>query len=160
DFVQVTQNGAQVFKRYFDPMGNVLRTDQGDGADTKTTRYLYDQLGNLLKLQTPQGFETLHTYDVFSRLIERNYPDGVNLKVTGFQNSFKSHEMTIAGEGDQKTRLIDYDPANRVTQITDNGVALQTNQYDDPTRNGVGLLTQIQSPPVQIEYHYDISNAL
>jgi YD repeat-containing protein len=96
---------------------------------TLTTSYAYDGLNNLNRQVSPDTGTTTNTYDAAGNLLTQTDAKG---QVTSYA----------------------YDALNRVTNITYQGGATHSYQYDQGV-NGLGRLTQVTEPNSTTQYAYD-----
>jgi len=123
NILTVTDAEGTIIREY-DALNRVIKYTDAKG---NTIRYVYDEVGNLVKLTYPDGKEVSYEYNAVNQLV----------KVKDWTNRITSYEYDVDGRLIKATRpngtvlTAVYDDAGRVTQYKDvdrNGKVI--NQYD------------------------------
>ena len=171
DTAQYVVTDNPPLKKYFDGSGNLVRLDQGAGAETRIVQYQYDQAGNLIRRRDSSdtladylsAADTLYVYDAFSRLSQRKNPDGTVFSIDDFQNGFKPSHFHLTGSGGENiSRQASYDARDRLLSLSDSRGVYRTFSYDlnDNNQNGLGRLVSVSEPSGQTQYFYNIAGGL
>ena len=131
-------------------------------ADSATTSYGYDNVGNLTRVTNPRGYATTTAYD------ERNRPSSINDRgqITTFTYDTAGRKKTINRPNGQVITYEVYDEMNRLKQLrvkqTPDPDAVTKYTYYAPGEGAVGLLHTMQDPRLvatnsteKYEYLYD-----
>ncbi len=71
-------DGKSINRSYIDPKGRQVAVEsEGDSwlGTQETTRFTFDDIGQMTETTNPAGMKTIYTYDFFGRVIEENHPD-------------------------------------------------------------------------------------
>ncbi len=148
-------NGVESVMTYH-PRGWLLsRTRLNPGNDSAahaTTRYRYDNNGQLLAIEFPDASELSYEYDDAQRLIAISNGIGDRLEYTLDAAGNRIHVKTRSADGTM-TRQIDYgyDELNRLIRTSASGAVLKAHHYD---RNG-NRTERINGTGVSITSYYD-----
>jgi len=129
---------VQITRLFYDAFGNVVRTVDGEGHETRSE---YDHFGNLVRFTDGRGGVTTYTYDGDDRLLTVTDPEG---HVTRHAYDAVGNRIRITdAAGHSVTQIFDrnnlliatLDPsndgsANRLTTITYDAVGNQTTITD------------------------------
>ena len=175
----------------YDANGHVTQKKQAIGATTLTTAYGYDAGGRLASVTYPSGKQVVYTYDAAGR-VASVMANGQTLVKAVTYLPFGMVTGWTAGNGASYQRMVDldgritglalpasdtialgYDAANRITSLTESGLAAQTFGYDardrlinyksgtatqaytyDPNNNRTSYATNA-TPPVSLTYNVD-----
>ena len=66
----------------YDERGRLRSAEASDGDNRRTTRYFYDELGNLSAVEGPLGHRAETEYDLAGRPLRRRLPDGRSIAYT------------------------------------------------------------------------------
>ncbi|HZY94353.1 MAG TPA: hypothetical protein VFE98_05755 [Candidatus Bathyarchaeia archaeon] len=136
----INENGYSKYN-YFDRLGRTIASSQ-QGV---TSRYGYDEVGNLLYVQTPNHGGTQYAYDNLNRLT-------TGYVFTGQSYTYDNNGNIIAiVDRNGATTTYSYDAINRITKIAYGTNSVDTYTYD-ATSN---VLLQLQSQNATITYAYD-----
>lgn len=167
-------NGAFLIA-YRDPLGRIARVDRPSESGIKTDRYRYDNLGNLIAHESPDGRTATNSFDAISRLAGRKFSDGSKWLVTQFGTNQILDPVSILLEGvvdgnnpaPARSFDITYDTRDRPTDIKFAGamdsylkLTYDEYQYYDSnlgktiTQNGLGNLTTIEDESGKSKFFY------
>ena len=115
------------------------------------TDYLYDELGNLLKVTTANNQSTSYTYDDLNRLMMTAYSD------TTFESYNYDSDGNLVRKTDRKgvQSGYQYDSLNRLTSTTYYGLTTARDSY---SYDNDGNLVSLQSQNATLTYTYDQRN--
>ena len=132
----------------YDPAGNLLEMQAGDGEEVlSTVSYAYDALNRVTKITDPAGGETLYTYDGSGRVSSITDPAG----------NRRTFAYNAAGELTQETDIrgnatrYEYNALGQVASITD-AAGRKTSHFYLP---GGRLERTVYPDGRQISYAYD-----
>ena len=152
-------------------------------SDANRTDYLYDPVGRLAGIWAPNDDYVSFAYDAGGRLTEKWFPNGVNARYSWNADNtlnsltnkagsatLSSHAYTYDGVGNRQTQAetfngatisysYQYDPLNRLTQVT-NGVPAQQENYAYDSLSNRTSKTVNATTPVITAYVYDAANQL
>ncbi|HEX6682161.1 MAG TPA: RHS repeat-associated core domain-containing protein, partial [Candidatus Limnocylindrales bacterium] len=121
-------------------------------ARVLTTRFAYDDAGNVTTITSPSGAVTTNTYDTQGQLTRVADPNGVPVTY-GYDNAGRQVRVS---DGLGRTERVDYDPLGQVTAESDlapDGTSLRTQTY---TYDAAGNMTSATSPGgITTSYQYD-----
>ncbi|MER5703296.1 RHS repeat-associated core domain-containing protein [Micromonospora sp. NPDC002296] len=121
-------------------------------ARTLTTRYRYDDAGNVTSMVSPGGATTSNVYDPLGQLTRVVDPAGV---ATSYGYDYAGRQVRVS-DGLGRTERVDYDPLGLITAESDvapDGSVLRTQTYG---YDAVGNMTSSTSPGgVTTTYEYD-----
>lgn len=146
----ITEKDGSIWRQQYDPAINAatVKTDPLGN----TTRYSYDQDGNLLTKTAPNGATTSYTYDSNSNLLTETDPLG-NITSYSYNNL---NLVTSITDPKGATTSYAYDTKGNLTAITDPSGAITT-----LINNTKGYVTQITDPKGGItKLAYDSINNL
>lgn len=140
------ENGNK--REYFeDAFSNIVKVKEYNQGEEYVTEYLYDPLGNLLKITGSQGDEIVYEYDMLGRKIHLDDPDLGNWYYHYDENGNILNQ--IDAEGNQI--LMEYDELDRITRKTFSGGEISY-QYDSEK---IGMLDRAETPDMAVSYKYD-----
>ncbi len=170
DLLTQINAAGSVYQTEYDSEGRVVA--EIDANQNPATRYEYDVLDRLTKIQDAIGNFTNYTYNVADQLIQVQAPNGVT---TQFEyNDFD--EITKEISADRGVRTYSYDDAGNVIAMTDARGITVTYEYDalnrltaatfpnasenisyvyDSCVNGLGRVCQITDASGTTSYEYD-----
>lgn len=154
-----TPTGARVEATYDDLDRQVTSSilERFPTARTLTTRYAYDDAGNIATITSPGGTVTTNVYDGQGQLTQTT--DGNGVKVSyGYDNA--GRQMRVS-DGIGRTERADFDPFGQVTAESDlapDGTVLRTQTY---TYDVAGNQLSATSPGgITTTYAYDALDRL
>jgi RHS repeat-associated protein len=153
DVVKTNENGYSTTDYYNWANELVLVQQPPVNGITYTTKYSYDQVGNLLSITDANNHVTTYQYDNLNRLTMTLYPDGTNSTNTydAVGNLIKTKDPL----GNIITNT--YDSLNRLTQVQYPNGATVTYTYDADSNK----LSTVQSSPATSSYYtYDARDRL
>ena len=151
--------GARVESTYddLDRRLTMTRVERRPVADNFTTRYDYDDAGNLLRRTAPTGAVTTMAYDTVGALTRTTDPKGV---VAQYGYDFAGRQVRMS-DGLGRTDRTDYDAQGRVTAQSDlspAGALLRTVTYAyDPSGN---VVSSTDATGKTTTYEYDALDQL
>ncbi|MEV6963770.1 LamG-like jellyroll fold domain-containing protein [Hamadaea sp. NPDC051192] len=152
-------NGARTEATYDDLDRQVTSTivERYPTARTLTTRYAFDDAGNVTSITSPSGNVTTNAYDGQGQLIQVTDPSGTKISY-GYDNDGR---QVRTSDGLGRTERVDYDPLGQVTAESDvapDGTVLRTQTY---TYDAVGNQLSSTSPGgITTTYAYDTLDRL
>ncbi|GGM45872.1 hypothetical protein GCM10012275_16090 [Longimycelium tulufanense] len=133
------------------------RVERHPVADNYTTRYEYDDAGNLTAAITPSGAKTTYTYDAVGELIKSTDAAGTP---THYGYDFRGRQVRIADALGRTSRQ-DFDPLGRMTSESDLNPAGETLRTQKYGYDHTGNLTSSTDPYGRpTKYEYDAANQL
>ncbi|MGI0115379.1 RHS repeat domain-containing protein [Zooshikella sp. RANM57] len=146
---QYDANGNRTGLRY---TAGGVSTSGGTANTPRETRYVYDALNRLARVDNPQG-STRYQYDLSGLLLRTLYPNNASIS-----QSYDGAGRILAMEhrvGDTLVSQFQYQydaNGNRLQQIARNGSTLETTTY---TYDALDRLQQVTYPEQQVMYAYD-----
>ena len=116
NLIKITDCNGNATTYEYDPLNRLIKETYADGGIKEFT---YDCVGNLMTRKDQNGIVTNYEYEYLYRLARRDYP-GINDDVFTYD---KGGRMLTA-DNLHSTVTFAYDGANRVTQTTQNGLAV------------------------------------
>jgi RHS repeat-associated protein len=155
----VDPGGAQSLTTYddLDRQATVTQAERFPAVDNFTTRYTYDDGGDLVAQTTPTGAVSAMGYDTVGELTNSTDPSGV---VTQYGYDFAGRQVRVS-DGLGRTSRTDYDPLGRKASESDQsstGSTLRTVKYGyDAASN---LISATDPNNVTTSYTYDAAGQL
>lgn len=138
--------------RSYDPLSRLKQLQQpapGVGAARPTSHFTYDALDQILSVQDPRNVTTRYTVDGLGKQSALASPDSGQTT-----RSFDSlGQLVTSKDARGVVSKYDYDPNNRLTQITYGNVPYQF--VYDQGRYGKGRLSNLIYPAGQTDLEYD-----
>lgn len=126
-------------------------------ARTLTTRYAFDDAGNVTSVTSPGGNVTTNAYDAQGQLIQVTDPSGTRISY-GYDSDGRQIRVS---DGLGRTERVDFDPLGQVTAESDvapDGTVLRSQTY---TYDAVGNQLSSTSPGgITTTYAYDALDRL
>jgi RHS repeat-associated protein len=133
------------------------RLERRPTATTLTTRYGYDDAGNITSTASPTGATTVNVYDAVGELTRTTDPNGV-ATLLGYDYAGR---QVRTSDSLGRTAQVSYDLLGRVSSEVDrksDGTVLGTHRYGyDPAGN---LISSTDSAGVTTTYQYDAADRL
>jgi RHS repeat-associated protein len=156
---QITDGLTRIADSNYDPLGRLSRSLQDMAGIAAETRYSYDVLDNLVKVNDPKLLDTNYTYNGFSELLLLSSPDTGN---TTYTYDSVGNLKTLK-DARNKTATYAYDALNRLKSVTYPTTSLNTAFTYDVTQAAcatgetfsVGRLTSIADESGTTVYCYD-----
>jgi YD repeat-containing protein len=141
--------GGRTLDLSYDLLANPLSVTLNNSA---TTRYTYNEAGQLLSETDPEGRVTRYSYDALANVISQTQADGSILRYSYDENANRT-SFTEAGGAEW---FYNYDSHNRLTEIIDPANNFTSYEYDD-----LGNLSAIiNANDTRISMSYDAASRL
>lgn len=110
---QITDGLTRIADSNYDPLGRLSRSLQDMAGIAAETKYSYDVLDNLIKVNDPKWLDTNYTYNGFSELLLLSSPDTGN---TTYTYDSVGNLKTLK-DARNKTAAYAYDALNRLKSV-------------------------------------------
>ena len=156
---QATDALSRTADNDYDPLNRLSRTLQDINGIAAETKFTYDVLDNLIRVNDPKGLNTNYTYNGIGDLTQLQSPDtGITLYTYDSAGNRKTQK-----DARSKTTIYNYDALNRPTSVTYTATALNTTYTYDTTQANcvagetfsVGRLTKVTDQSGNTVYCYD-----
>ena len=153
--------GNRLNQDVLDPTGQLVQTHRSEydalsrlakdiGADNQTSRYAYDNRGNLTDSTDPLEYTNSHNYDVLNRLLQSIDPDNGIRK-----NTFDARDnLTAVTDPKGNTTQYTYDGLNNLTREVSPDRGTLNYSYDSAGNR----IKSIDASGRQVNYRYDALN--
>lgn len=146
---QQKEESVRVVDYIYDPVGNLLKTQAGDGNDPiSVTSYEYDALNRIVTVINPVGGKTTYTYDRKSGKVSSITDAAGNQRIFKYN---KIGELTEETDIRGNTTSYEYNALGKITSITD-GAGRTTRHYYFP---GGRREKTVYPDGRQMSYEYD-----
>lgn len=116
-------NGKLTTVLTFDPLGDLLSSDEVAAGQNQVTSYTYDSAGHVLSATDPLGDTTTYTYDANGDLTSVTNPDGNRTTTT--YNSL-GEPLSVTGPSGEPLQSYTYDAGGDLTSVTVGGLYTDT----------------------------------
>lgn len=156
---QATDALSRTADNDYDPLNRLSRTLQDINGIAAETKFTYDVLDNLIRVNDPKGLNTNYTYNGIGDLTQLQSPDtGITLYTYDSAGNRKTQK-----DARSKTTTYNYDALSRPTSVIYTATALNTTYTYDTTQANcvagetfsVGRLTKVTDQSGNTVYCYD-----
>ncbi|TMI14162.1 DUF2380 domain-containing protein [Candidatus Bathyarchaeota archaeon] len=155
-WVRSSDQDGKITCQTYDRLGRTLSVVENASSDCLTgivTNYGYDEVGDLVRVTSPNQELTTYSYDNLGRLTQTNYADGTSESYGYDVNS--NPVLKVDRNGVRTTR--GYDSLSRISTINYQGNPATSDNY---TYDNNGNLLKLKSQNATLTYNYDSRNRI
>lgn len=135
----------------YDPAGRLTAASNPLGQEV---RYVYDKVGNRIRVIDPMEQHTVFTYTPTNWLASEQRPgQGSPTVYTYYPNPYG--ELHTQADPDGVTSIYAYDTSGRLASVTDGAGNVTVHQYGTALSGMAGLLLAVHYPTYSEHYRYD-----